>query len=155
MFLPGGYQIPLSNMYVHKNKTHKIFIIPALGWLVHQRPRVIDRPIPELFVQLLETLLFNCDDFRSFQHIILQCCPPIPPILEERQNCLYTLFISLGKNACHQARRPKLNVVPTNINSLSNWNILTEHLLSQKGYFFFLFICGFITAQTQWKHLWI
>ena len=28
---------------------------PRLGWLDHQRPRVIDRPVPELVVQLLET----------------------------------------------------------------------------------------------------
>ena len=28
---------------------------PRLGRLDHQRPRVIDRPVPELVVQLLET----------------------------------------------------------------------------------------------------
>ena len=28
---------------------------PRLGWLDRQRPRVIDRPVPELVVQLLET----------------------------------------------------------------------------------------------------
>ena len=28
---------------------------PMTGWLDHQRPRVIDRPVPELVVQLLET----------------------------------------------------------------------------------------------------
>ena len=29
--------------------------VARLGWLDHQRPRVIDRPVPELVVQLLET----------------------------------------------------------------------------------------------------
>ena len=30
---------------------------PRQGWLDHQRPRVVDRPVPELVVQLLETYI--------------------------------------------------------------------------------------------------
>ena len=47
--------------YKHLFPTHRscgfaiYTIYPRLGWLDHQRPRVIDRPVPELVVQLLET----------------------------------------------------------------------------------------------------
>ena len=48
-------QLDTSVRMVLLNKEKKRTLIPRLGWLDHQRQRVIDRPVPKLVVQLLET----------------------------------------------------------------------------------------------------
>ena len=53
------YQLPMGidGLAILGSKVwkEKDLCYPRLGWLDHQRPRVIDRPVPELAVQLLET----------------------------------------------------------------------------------------------------